>query len=59
MKVDWAPLKVPPRRRLQTLAAALYIHLGLSLPLIVVSLITLFLVSVGKIQCNRLIIVRL
>ncbi|XP_073846737.1 2-acylglycerol O-acyltransferase 1-like isoform X1 [Musca autumnalis] len=38
LKIEWAPLNIPPRRRIQTLAAALYVYVFMFLPLISVVL---------------------
>ncbi|XP_065367473.1 2-acylglycerol O-acyltransferase 2-like [Calliphora vicina] len=31
-KIEWAPVKVPPRRRIQTLAVAMYVYIFMFLP---------------------------
>ncbi|KAL9920785.1 2-acylglycerol O-acyltransferase 2-like isoform 2-T2 [Glossina fuscipes fuscipes] len=43
MKIEWAPIKMPPRRRLQTLATGLYVYIVLFLPFISVFLTIFFL----------------
>ncbi|XP_073812550.1 diacylglycerol O-acyltransferase 2-like [Musca autumnalis] len=43
MKIDWAPIDVPPRRRIQTLAAAFYVYVFMFLPFISLFLTAFFL----------------
>lgn len=45
MKIEWAPIKMPPRRRLQTLATGLYVYIVLFLPFMSMFLTIFFLVS--------------
>ncbi|XP_037824412.1 2-acylglycerol O-acyltransferase 2-A-like [Lucilia sericata] len=50
-KIEWAPVKVPPRRRIQTLAAGLYVYIFMVLPfvsMILASLILLYLNYMGR-----------
>uniref|UniRef100_A0A1A9V1Y7 Acyltransferase n=1 Tax=Glossina austeni TaxID=7395 RepID=A0A1A9V1Y7_GLOAU len=43
MKIEWAPIKMPPRRRLQTLATGLYVYIVLFLPFMSMFLTIFFL----------------
>uniref|UniRef100_A0A1A9WJZ7 Acyltransferase n=1 Tax=Glossina brevipalpis TaxID=37001 RepID=A0A1A9WJZ7_9MUSC len=43
MKIEWAPIKMPPRRRLQTLATSLYVYIVLFLPFMSTFLTLFFL----------------
>lgn len=45
MKIEWAPVHVPPKRRLQTLAAGLYVLIFMVLPFMSLMTIALLLVS--------------
>ncbi|XP_073812549.1 diacylglycerol O-acyltransferase 2-like [Musca autumnalis] len=42
MKIEWAPIHVPPRRRIQTLATAIYMYIFMFLPFVSL-LLTAFL----------------
>lgn len=44
-KIEWAPVKVPPRRRIQTLAAGMYVYIFMILPFISLILSALILVT--------------
>ncbi|XP_054739869.1 2-acylglycerol O-acyltransferase 2-A-like [Anastrepha obliqua] len=43
MKIEWAPVHVPPRRRLQTLAAGLYVVIFMALPFLSLTITSLLL----------------
>lgn len=47
-KIEWAPVKVPPRRRIQTLAAGLYVYIFMVLPFVSMILAALIMVSFYK-----------
>uniref|UniRef100_A0A1I8NT68 Acyltransferase n=1 Tax=Stomoxys calcitrans TaxID=35570 RepID=A0A1I8NT68_STOCA len=44
MKIDWAPVHVPPRRRIQTFAAGCYVYIFMFLPFISLFLTVFFLI---------------
>ena len=44
-KIEWAPVKIPPRRRIQTLAAGVYVYIFMVLPFLAMILTGLILVS--------------
>lgn len=45
MKIEWAPINIPPRRRIQTLAAGIYVYVFMFLPFVSMLLAALFVVS--------------
>ncbi|TMW39491.1 hypothetical protein DOY81_015429 [Sarcophaga bullata] len=50
-KIEWAPVKVPPRRRIQTLAVGLYVYIFMVLPflaMILTGLILLYFNHIGR-----------
>ncbi|XP_075168444.1 2-acylglycerol O-acyltransferase 2-like [Haematobia irritans] len=56
MKIDWAPVHVPPQRRRQTLAAACYVYIFMFLPFVSLFLTVFFLLYLDYIGRGLLII---
>ncbi|XP_005184415.1 2-acylglycerol O-acyltransferase 2-A [Musca domestica] len=52
MKIEWAPINIPPRRRIQTLAAGIYVYVFMFLPfvsMLLAALFVLYLNYVGRV----------
>ncbi|XP_061402540.1 2-acylglycerol O-acyltransferase 2-A-like, partial [Musca vetustissima] len=49
MKIEWAPINIPPRRRIQTLAAGIYIYVFMFLPFVSMLLAAFFVLYLNYI----------